>query len=269
MSEEFMLCDTIKSIEEVNINNYFGNEKIDGERIVALKEGNEVYLFNRRKNEKSKFFPEITEELKKFDFDFTIDGEVASKSGLFNDFQQRGNLRNIFEIEKRRKTFPLVFNVFDVLKINGQDLTKLPLIDRKEYLKQFKNKSDKIIPLDFVEGIDIITLWEFVKKENKEGIILKEKNSKYQFKRSREWLKLKFWKEISIEFSKYEINNAGVKLTEGIYEVQVQNDGSNRVKNIMEKIDKGEKAKVVVQYLDIGNTGKLRMPTCKEVKIGK
>ena len=77
--------------------------------------------------------------------------------------------------------------------------------------------------------------------------------------------KLKNWKEIEISFGRYEENPAGVKLINQEVEVQVQRDSSDRIERIKEKIDRGEKVKILVQYLEKTKAGKLRFPSCRSI----
>lgn len=269
MSNEFcMLCDSINEEEfnSMDLSNFYANSKEDGERIIAIKKGDRVELWNRRNVEKSSVYPEITNSLKKLDFDFIVDGEVISHDGLFNNLQRRAGVRNLIEIKKRVLEIPVKYMIFDIIRLEDKDLTKLPLSDRIKHLDKFKG-IENIEILPYLEGEDIRKLWDLVKAQDKEGIILKTKNGIYEFRRSRKWVKLKNFKEVEIEFGEYEINNAGLKMSEGIYEVQVQDDSSDRVKKIKEKIDNGEKVKIIIQYLERTKENKLRFPSCKEVLL--
>ena len=260
-----MLCGSIKSLDEVAINRYIAEEKFDGERIMVIKRGKDVSVVNRRGALKGEVYSELTEEMEKLDFDFIIDGEVCSTNGLFNDLQRRALLRDTDKIAERRNTIPIIMHIFDIMELNGQSLVFKPLMERKKILAEnFKDMITAKIT-EYIEGEENINaLWEKIKAENKEGIILKVKDSVYVYKRSNAWLKYKNFKEIEIAFNKYEVNNAGVKLNDGFNEVQVQ--GLPRAKWIIEKIDKGEQIKVIVQYLEkIEPSGKLRFPSCREV----
>lgn len=266
MTEFCMLCDSINEEEfnSMDLNDFYGNNKEDGERIIAIKKGDRVELWNRRNVEKGFVYEEIINSLKKLDFDFVIDGEVTTHDGIFNSLQRRAGVRNPIEIKRRMVEIPVKYMIFDIIRLEDKDLTKLPLSDRIKFLDKFKGiENVEILP--YLEGEDIRKLWDLVKTQDKEGIILKAKNSVYEFRRAKTWIKLKNFKEIEIEFGEYEVNNAGVKLSTGFYEVQVQDDSSDRVEKIKKKIDKGEKVKVVIQYLERTKDNKLRFPSCKEV----
>jgi ATP-dependent DNA ligase len=265
MAEKMMLCGSIKSLNEVVLDRYIAEEKFDGERIMVLKKGKEVTLLNRRGRFKEDVYIELKEELQTLDFDFIIDGEVCSTNGLFNDLQKRALLQDAQKIAERRDSIPIIFHIFDIVELNGNNLTLEPLMKRKNILEdKFLNLKTAEVCSYFQGAEEINDLWKYVVENKKEGIILKIKDSIYQFKRSNSWLKMKNFKEIEIEFNKYELNNAGVKITNGFHEVQVQ--GIPRANWIIEKMNKGEGVKVIVQYLEkLEPSGKLRFPSCKEV----
>lgn len=261
-----MLCGKVDGLDSLNLNNYIAEEKMDGERIIVIKKGNNVKMINRRNLEKANVYIEIKEELEKLPFDFYIDGEVCAKTGLFNDLQRRALLRDNEEIKIRKIEIPVMLHIFDMISLNGVVIADLPLMERKDKLKIFNGyKLNNAKVIDWVAGQDNIKqLWNNIKQQNKEGIILKVKSSMYYYGRSNNWLKLKAWHEIKIAFDKYEKNNAGVKITDGFNEVQVQ--GLPRAEYIINKMDNGNKVNVIVQYLEkIMPSGKLRFPSCKEV----
>jgi ATP-dependent DNA ligase len=260
-----MLCGSIKSLNEIAIDRYIAEEKFDGERIVISKKGDEVTLLNRRGILKEEVYIEIKEELKTLGFDFSVDCEVCSSNGLFNDLQRRALLRDTDKINERRDTIPVIAHIFDIISLDGVSLQMRPLIERKKIMaEKFLNlKTAEVV--SYVEGADNIkALWDKIKSENKEGIILKMKEGIYVYKRSNSWLKYKNFKEIEIAFNGYERNNAGVKINDGFNEVQVQ--GIPRADWVVSEIDNGRPVKVIVQYLEkIEPSGKLRFPSCKEV----
>lgn len=259
-----MLCDSVKSLSDVKLARYIAEQKFDGERILISKKGNVVKVTNRRGAEKSDVYPEIVEELSKLNFDFWLDGEMCSSNGIFNDLQRRALLRDSNEIANRRESIPLIYNVFDVLELNSERLVFKPLLERKKILADNFSNLEKIKVAEwFDKEEEIKALWEKVQQNNLEGIVLKIKDSVYVFKRSSSWLKCKNFKEVTIKFTSGEINNAGIKLTDGFNEVQVQQ--KSRADWIVKKLATDGFVEVVVQYLDKGESGKLRFPSCREV----
>jgi len=263
-----MLCQAIseEEFENMDLSNWYANTKEDGERCIIIKNNDRIEIINRRGREKSIQYPEIVEEVAKVSGNFCIDGEMCSKEGGFNNLQKRALLTDRNKIEKRIKEIPVIFFVFDIISFNNKNLTQLPLIERKDYLEKFRGL-ENVEVLNWFENEDIKELWNWVKKNDKEGIILKLKNSMYKSKRDKSWLKLKNFKERIIEFVYYDLNPAGIKLTSENYLYEVQVAGIERAKKIKERLDKGEKVLVNVQYLEETKVGKLRFPSTKEVLI--
>src|SRR4030095_10021401 len=113
------------------------------------------------------------------------DGEVVAldESGL-SRFQYLQNWQKDQQGE-------LVYYVFDLLWIDGYDITHLPLVERKKILQQILPAGDVIRFSDHVEE-NGKQFFELAKKQGLEGIIAKNKSSTYDFNlRSRNWLKIK------------------------------------------------------------------------------
>jgi len=273
MSEKIcMLCDKIteQEFKEMDLSGYYANLKMDGERnLICIDNGN-VNIINRRGREKSEIYKEISESAKKLDITAIFDAEIIAIDGEFNSLQHRSNTTNPIGIREGMKKYPVKAVIFDILSLDNKKVINLPLIERKKILEKLKEKINckELEIIDFYEGEEIMELWEKVKREDSEGIILKLKNSRYEFRRSNAWLKLKNFKEKICEFDKYEVNNAGLKLISQEVEVQVQDDRSGRIEKIKEKIDNGDKVKIEVQYLTINpKTKKMRFPSTRKVLI--
>jgi bifunctional non-homologous end joining protein LigD len=155
--------------------------KLDGYRIIAIKKGPDVKLFSRSSLNYSKRYPAITEALKQLQFDAIIDGEVVVTD-------EKG--RPDFDLlQKYREGMPIVYYCFDLLWLDGYDITGLTLMQRKALLKTAIPVNDLIkYSEDFDDGE---LLFEQIKIMKLEGIVAKRKDSKYQpGKRVKDWLKL-------------------------------------------------------------------------------
>jgi bifunctional non-homologous end joining protein LigD len=158
--------------------------KWDGYRAVAELMGKETRFYSRNGLSYNKAYPKIFNELVKLKIDATLDGEVVVFRDGLPSFQAIQNY-------KSTQNLPIQFVVFDCLRLNGNDLTKVKLIERKELLKSILPENDIIKYCDHVEA-DGIALFEQATKMKLEGIIAKRMDSKYYSdKRSKEWLKIK------------------------------------------------------------------------------
>lgn len=158
--------------------------KWDGYRAIAELAGKETRLYSRNGLSFNKAYPKVYNELIKIKHKAIIDGEIVVFKEGMPSFQAIQNY-------KSTQNLPIQYLVFDCLELKGKDLSKLPLIERKEILKTILPENDIIRYCDHVEK-DGIAFFEEARKINLEGVIAKRRDSKYfTGKRSKEWLKIK------------------------------------------------------------------------------
>lgn len=162
--------------------------KFDGFRILALKDGKKVKLLSRNENDLTKSFPEIAEAIAQLPCEeCVIDGEVVAL-----DEKGRSSFQLLQAREMETESAPLYDYVFDLLQLDGKNLTGLPLTSRKEILQQLCADAPDPIRYSGELGRDPIALLKQVQQLGLEGIIGKEANSKYEpGRRSGAWIKLK------------------------------------------------------------------------------
>lgn len=159
--------------------------KWDGYRAVAeLREG-EVALYSRNLLPLNEKFSPIVEELRQFGFDAVLDGEIVVVDDQGQpDFQLLQNYR-------KTGRGHLLYYVFDLLHLQGHDLTGLPLLRRKELLKKILPASPKIRCSEHIRQEGVL-FFQAASAKGLEGIIAKEAHSVYEIgRRSRQWLKVK------------------------------------------------------------------------------
>jgi bifunctional non-homologous end joining protein LigD len=174
-----------------------GNEreieiKFDGYWARAFKNGHHVQLLSRNENDFSQKFPPIVETVQELKVrQAEIEGEIVAlnEKGI-SKFQ----LLQAYELGEKRP--PLFFYAFDLLRLNGKDLTRLPLIKRKEQLKKLLGNNSGLIRYSASLGDDAASLLKLAKKTGLEGLVCKRKDSLYEAgERSGAWMKLKLHKE--------------------------------------------------------------------------
>ena len=115
--------------------------KIDGLRAqLHLLEGDEVRIFSRNLENTTAMFPELAEGLVAQVGGRTVilDGEAVAydpATGQYHPFQVTGTRKRKYGIEKLRKTLPLKLFAFDILYLDGEDLTDRPYTERRERLE--------------------------------------------------------------------------------------------------------------------------------------
>ena len=160
--------------------------KLDGFRAIAETGKKDLRFYSRNGLSFIDRFPGISNELMKIKKKMIIDGEVV----LFNekgvpDFQK-------LQHYEQNKHFPLVYYVFDLLELDGEDLCRHPLIERKKKLKSLLPGKNKIILYSDHVLEDGIGLFEETTKKNLEGIMAKRGDSfYYPGVRTKDWLKIK------------------------------------------------------------------------------
>nr|WP_243687022.1 ATP-dependent DNA ligase [Methanobacterium formicicum] len=181
--------------EDVHLEGVWVSEpKLDGERIIALRKGDQIDLWTRRHVEVSYKFPEIISSLKKNikGDNWILDGEITVPGG-FRKLLKR-NVEDRFKISLLAKKLPATLNLFDILRFQGEDLTSKALVQRKKILLKVVQEGGhiKIVPFKTVNSKKIKD--HFVESIHRgyEGLILKNASSEYESgKRSSHWLKIK------------------------------------------------------------------------------
>lgn len=161
--------------------------KWDGYRALAFMNKREVEL--RSRNNKSfneKFYP-VYEAVQQWGLQAVVDGEIAviNEAGQ-SDFSQLQQWRS-------EADGMLIYYVFDILWLNGKDLTGLPLYERKAVLEQQMPASGGGI-IRLSESFDTTgtEFFRIAQQMGLEGIIAKRSDSLYHpGERSRDWLKIK------------------------------------------------------------------------------
>lgn len=166
--------------------------KLDGERCLVFRNGDDVRLLSRNRKVLNSAYPELVDALKSEPCtNFIADGEIIAFEGKRTSFaklQPRMQIRN--ESDARRSKTPVFYYLFDLIYLNGYDLSALPLRERKELLKEALRFSDPLRSTDYVQG-DGEKFFKRACRDKWEGLIAKRADSRYLHLRSREWLKFK------------------------------------------------------------------------------
>lgn len=161
--------------------------KYDGYRTIAVINAQQVDLFSRNEISFNDNFKPIADELKQIDHTVVLDGEIVVENDSGKaDFQLLQNYM-------KTGIGNLKFYVFDLLNLDGNLLTELSLLERKELLKILFNKYPfpNVFYSEHTVG-DGIKQFEKAVKNRTEGIIAKKADSTYSVnRRSNNWLKIK------------------------------------------------------------------------------
>lgn len=160
--------------------------KWDGYRILATVNSGQVQLWSRNAIEWTAKLPAVVKAVEKLGLiSASLDGELIARSGTKEDFNL---LQSTLSGERDS---PLTYTLFDILHLNGVDVSGAPLLDRKALLKTVLRTPKA--PLAFsshVEG-DGATAYNLAVEQHFEGIISKRADRAYQPGRSDDWRKTK------------------------------------------------------------------------------
>lgn len=169
--------------------------KWDGYRAVAFIENGKVRLVSRNQNDLTPRYPEL-KALPEFVKAKTaiLDGEVVALDeqgrASFSLMQQRTGFRPGGRKAVAKADVPVLYYAFDLLYLEGNDLRRLPLEERKKKLASILVAGDVVRYSDHYEAQGK-ALFAMAKQKGLEGILAKKRDSLYQERRSADWLKIK------------------------------------------------------------------------------
>jgi bifunctional non-homologous end joining protein LigD len=141
--------------------------KLDGIRLLAFKTGSDVRLLSRNRLPQNGVYPAVVDAIAGLPVhDVILDGEATGVWG---------------------KPGRVAYHVFDVLWLDGRDITSLPLEERLVLLGRLPLGP----PLHRVATLHDPKPWERACQQGWEGVIAKRRNAPYEHRRSPHWLKMK------------------------------------------------------------------------------
>jgi DNA ligase-1 len=208
-----MLAERLPSPEEI-LEKFNGKclaeYKYDGERIQAHKQGNDVSLYSRRLENISSQYPDVVELIKEqikaqeaiFEAECVA---VDIETGGMRPFQELMHRRRKYGIENAIEKYPISLFAFDLLFVDGKDLTREPLTIRRAALEEVVNNN---IQLQIAtqravnNSKELEDFFEQAIEEGCEGLMCKSitKDSVYQAG-NRGWLWIKYKRDYKSEMT--------------------------------------------------------------------
>jgi DNA ligase D-like protein (predicted ligase) len=141
--------------------------KLDGIRLLAFRNGSNVTLLSRNRLPQNGAYPTVVEAIAKLPVhDVILDGEATGVWG---------------------RAGRTTYHIFDILWLDGHEVMSLPLEARRALLDELPLKA----PLTRVAALADGKPWERACAEGWEGVIAKRRDSVYEQRRSKQWLKMK------------------------------------------------------------------------------
>ncbi len=166
--------------------------KFDGFRALAFKKGNSTRLLSRNDKDFGKRFPDILEAVQALDADDLImDGEIVAL-----EKEGRSSFQLLQAYDSGQEKPPIIYYVFDLLRLEGKNLQHQPLVERKERLKSVLGKATGLIRYSASLESNVNKLLQQAQRLGLEGLIGKKTDSLYEpGRRSGAWIKLKLHRE--------------------------------------------------------------------------
>lgn len=160
--------------------------KWDGYRAIADLSHDEPLFYSRNGISFLSKFDKVTQDFGQQKYKMVLDGEIVAY-----DDQGKPSFQLLQQIGDN-PDLALVYQVFDLLWLNGHSTEELPLIQRKELLKEALTETDTIKYCNHIPEKGI-AFFEQMKEMKLEGMIAKRADSQYiENYRTTDWLKIKF-----------------------------------------------------------------------------
>jgi bifunctional non-homologous end joining protein LigD len=190
--------------------------KFDGYRALLMKNGTELQIRSRNDRNLTKSYPAIAMAAARLRADrAVVDGEIVAL-----DENGRPSFQAL-QHRSRHKTGGVVFYAFDLLNLNGEDLTTERWEQRRERLRRVIGDSGLLLSEELPgSAAEIVGA---VRGLGLEGVIAKKRASRYEAgERSGEWMKLKLDRQQEFVVGGYRPGSDGVDaLLVGVYEGKV------------------------------------------------
>ena len=167
---------------------WVAEEKYDGIRLIAYKDGREVSLITRNDIDRTADFPGVAAAIARLPAPtLVLDGEVV----IFD----AGRVSRFSLLQRRDDGSAPVYAAFDCLYARGRDLRDRPLRERREHLEREVRAGPALLVARRLESTGS-QAYEQARRLGLEGIILKDESARYESgARSRAWLKVKLRNE--------------------------------------------------------------------------
>lgn len=172
--------------------NWIFEHKLDGERCLAFGRAGAVRLLSRNKQRLNDTYPEVADALERSpQHDWVVDGEIVAFEGNRTSFSKlQGRIGIKDPEEARRSGIAVFYYIFDLLYVDGFDVTGVGLEQRKNLLQRALTFRT---PVRFMvhRNTKGEAFYREACQQGLEGLIAKRRDSAYVHGRSPDWLKFK------------------------------------------------------------------------------
>ncbi len=208
-----MLAERLSSSEEILEKlggKCIAEYKYDGERVQAHKKKDTIILFSRRLENITDQYPDGVEYIRKHVLaeEAIVEAEAVAvdpTTGEMKPFQELMHRRRKYGIKEAMAEHPISLFMFDVLYVDGKDLTQQPYPIRHKHLQQVIEQTDNIQVAEYIIAENPEQLEQFFEKTvegGSEGIMCKSINDESVYQAgARGWLWIKYKRDYRSEMT--------------------------------------------------------------------
>ena len=193
----FMLASPIENQAVENLGQYIAEEKFDGMRAQIHADGDQIKIFSRDLNDITRSFPEVVSFFREKSLPPVVfDGEICVyKNETIQPFQLLQKRMGLKKPGKKViEQYPVLFIAYDILFAESKPVFGLELIQRRKILESTSKKYGLAVTNQFSipSSEELEERFERALSHGNEGLMLKLKNSRYEYgQRRKSWLKVK------------------------------------------------------------------------------
>jgi bifunctional non-homologous end joining protein LigD len=170
--------------------------KWDGYRAVAFIDNGRLRLVSRNQNDLTAQYGELQDMPKSVDAKTAVlDGEIIALDehgrSSFSLMQQRTGFRDRHRRLAPQPDINVLYYAFDLIYLDGYDLHRVPLEERKRTLASLLHTPNDMIRYSEHFAGEGKALFDAARRQGLEGILAKKREAFYEERRSRDWLKIK------------------------------------------------------------------------------
>ena len=182
--------------------------KYDGERAQIHKKQDRVWIFSRRLENITHQYPDVVEMILRGlkCAEAIVEGEIVAvdpETGDLRPFQELMHRKRKHDVHEVLREYPVRLYLFDILYVDGVDLTLVPILERRKYLLKVVETSDDLRIADSIIMDDVNELEKFFLRAVEsgcEGVVVKAIHDQAIYQAgARGWLWIKYKRDYKSE----------------------------------------------------------------------
>ncbi len=192
--------------------------KWNGYRCLVIKRGDTIAVyFEDARKDRAPFLKPLVDELRSIPHDFVLDGDLGlfrKKDRSLQRLPRPDHAALVAKTELDWNRYTVVLYVFDILELDGETISSLPLSQRRQILERITPDDLTTVSLTPEEEVSSLaelrrTFEKFAKEPGSEGIVAKDPRTPYVYGASAHWGKIKVRAEFRVRVSEVRYTKDG------------------------------------------------------------